>query len=639
MHAEAGRNGHEATGSESDLLAQDRNVRVLKMHHDKSRRRRKIALRAITTCFIVIVIGIAAVAWLTHRANEMRSELTAAGSLFPKFKADLLAQEDTAARETLTRIAAHTGAAREAASDPIWKAASTLPWIGPNFSATSEVAQSADDVVLRAAKPLLAISKSLQWSSLFPGNGSIDAVSLAEASPSIISAANTVELTHDRLADIDETRLLPVVAQQLSTTVDTLDDLRRDFSLAGDVSGILPGMLGTESAKNYLILVQNSAEIRATGGLPGALAVLTVDKGTLKLTAQSTGSAMGKFAPPIDVDVDQTDIFTSRLGTYIGDVNLTPDFPTAALSAKKMWEARHAQKIHGVIALDPVVLAHLLKASGPIELPAEAIPQDAHGLPRLLTGDNVVQTLLSDVYQQIESNDSQDSYFASVSREIFHGLTTGKASGEKLMKAFAASTRENRIFVWSSDFAEQKVLETTPVGGSTSGSHPGGATFGTYFNDGTGAKMDFHIRRTVQLVKECMNGEYGKMRIRVTLHNTAAVDAGSVLPKAVTGGGRFGVPAGTVQTNIVVYGPAQAQLDSAFHDGAKTSFGAQIDGERPVGTVTARLKPGEKATVEFLFAKIVQHDEPRLYVTPTVQPVQDVIVPLTVTQCAATSKG
>jgi hypothetical protein len=52
-----------------------------------------------------------------------------------------------------------------------------------------------------------------------------------------------------------------------------------------------------------------------------------------------------------------------------------------------------------------------------------------------------------------------------------------------------------------------------------------------------------------------------------------------------------------------------------------------------VGVVAQQLAPGEKKTVEFTFGKIVQHTEPNLVVTPTVQPVKDVVLPTENASC------
>ncbi len=87
------------------------------------------------------------------------------------------------------------------------------------------------------------------------------------------------------------------------------------------------------------------------------------------------------------------------------------------------------------------------------------------------------------------------------------------------------------------------------------------ASFGVYFNDGTGAKMDYYVKRTAQLVKQCTGTEYGEVKVRITSTNTAPVDAATSLPAYVTGGGIFGVPPGSVQTNVIAYGPSLTRGD------------------------------------------------------------------------------
>jgi hypothetical protein len=574
--------------------------------------------------FAVVVAAIGG--WLTHRALELKSELTAASLLLPEFKNQLLMKDESAAEEALQQLQAHTDAAQAAANDPLWKAAAAVPLIGPNFSAASELALSAGDVVEGTAKPLLHVFRTVQYENLTPVDGTFDVAPLAAASPTIVAAANTVELTHSRLADLDSSQLLAEISGPLHQTLAALDELRTTLNIAADSSKVLPSMLGSHEARNYLVLVQNNAEIRATGGLPGALAVLRVEHGSIQLAAQSSGSALGKFAPPIDVDPTQSLIYTNRLGSFISDVNLTPDFPTAAQSAKQMWEKRFGSSIDGVVAIDPVVLSHILDASGPVEVPVPSGSTRSGGFPAALTADNVVQTLLSDVYRNVDSNNSQDAYFASASEQIFKALASGKVPGVKLVPALAKSAAENRVYIWSDHKIEQQVLKTVSIGGAASGPNVGGASFGVYFNDGTGAKMDYYVKRTVQLVQECTGDDYGQVKVRITSTNTAPADAATSMPAYVTGGGLYGVPPGTVRTNVIAYGPVQSNVETANVDGKKVSFAANRHANRPVGTVTVTLAPGQSSTVEMTFGKIVQHTEPKLVVTPTVQPVDEVVL-------------
>lgn len=599
----------------------------------RSGRRRLLVRMAAVMGSLALLAG-AAAAWLAYRATELRTEMAAVSQLVPQFKEELLAKDNQAAQKTLDELQLHIDTARGAATDPLWKAAGALPFVGPNFSVTAELVLSADDVVDRAAQPMLGVVSSLDWQKMTPVNGKFDVAPLESSSPTIVAAANTVELTHARLSGIDDSGLFPEVSRPLAEATQSLDDLRQTLNTAADTSRILPAMMGAAGPRNYLVLIQNNAEIRATGGLPGALAVLHLEDGEIRLEAQSTGSAMGRFTPPVDVDPVQTQIYSKRLGTFISDVNLTPDFPTAAKAAKSMWEARQGSPVDGVIALDPVVLAHILKASGPLTIP---IPDAviASGLPTTLTEENVVKTLLSDVYKELDSNELQDAYFASASKEVFSALASGKVPGDHLLEALTTGAQENRLHVWSSHKAEQDIIGKTSIGGSISGPAAGGNSFGVFFNDGTGAKMDYYVRRSVQLMEECKTDGYSEVTVRVTTSNTAPMDAATSLPELVTGGGRYGVPAGTVQTNIVVYGPAQSHIETAHDNGTKVPFGSHIHAGRPVGMVTTSLAPGQESTVDFTFGKIVQHTEPKAVVTPTVQNVKDVILDKEEKACTA----
>lgn len=595
---------------------------------------RHFVLRAAGIFGGLILVTAAIGGWLFYRAAEIRGELTSLTNVVPEFKNELLAHNDAAARATLTKMQAHIEKARIAATDPVWKAAGSVPGVGKNFSVVSELVLAADDVVVGAAQPLLSVYNSLDWKALKPVHGKFDLEAVATASPSIVTAANTVDLTYLRLSSIDGAGLFPEVAQPLTAAKSSLGDLRRSLNIAADTSAILPKMVGTDGTRNYLVLIQNNAEVRATGGLPGALAVLRLENGTVSLDAQSSGAALGKFSPPVDVDSAQTAIYSKRLGSYISDVNLTPDFPTAAKAAKAMWETRHGTPIDGVIALDPVVLSHILKTSGPVAIPSLGAELDRR-LPQVLTDGNVVKALLSDVYSGADTNETQDAYFAAVSKEIFSLLASGKIPTDQLLGALTTSVDEHRLLVWSNHKEEQDVLERTSVGGAVSGPTVGGAAFGVYFNDGTGAKMDYYVRRTVRLESVCTDSDYAEYKVKITMTNTAPQNAAGTLPLAVTGDGRFGTPPGSIQTNVTVYGPALSHLDAAVEDNAKVSFGSHLHYDRPVGIVATRLDPGQTTEIEMSFVKVVQHAAPAVVVTPTVQDVKEVLLPTVRASCGS----
>ncbi|WP_228404178.1 DUF4012 domain-containing protein [Pseudarthrobacter sp. L1SW] len=571
---------------------------------------------------------------MATKAATIRDELNAASVLIAPLKSEVASQDTEGAISTVDQLRVHTTAAKQSAEDPIWTLASAVPGIGANFAAVTEVTQSADDVANLGLAPLAKVFHSLDWKTLVPSGTASNLGSLKAASPSVSSAAHAVRASSERLDGIDADGLWPQVARPLVEVRDQLREVTGALDASADAARLLPNMMGAGTPRNYLLMVQNNAESRASGGIPGALAVLELHSGKLSLGAQSSAGEIGTMSPVIALDEVQQQIYSRRLGKFMQDVNLTPDFPTAARTAAAMWERKTGQRLDGVVSVDPVALSYLLNATGPVRISGNELSQvTSLGLPTELNGQNVVPTLLSEVYARIEEPKLQDAYFAGVAQEIFRALSSEQTDPKDLISGLSRGVTEGRISLWSATEWEQSIIGTYPLSGSIAGSSVPAAQFGVYFNDGTGAKMDYYVERTVQLIRECPKDGYENTTVRVTSTNNAPADAATSLPAYVTGAGVFGVPPGSVQTNIVAYGPAQATVETARLDGQKTGFAPYLHSNRPVGVLAVRLAPGESRTVDFTFGKIVQHTEPNVVVTPTVQDVKDVKLPMENAAC------
>ncbi|NHW47395.1 DUF4012 domain-containing protein [Paenarthrobacter sp. MSM-2-10-13] len=586
--------------------------------------RKRIKIIGIFTAAAAIVL-LGAAAWMSSIATTINSELQSATRLVPNLKAQIAANDAEGAAQTVEDLIRHTGAARDAADDPVWTAATAVPWLGPNVQTATEVARSADDVARLGAAPLVNAFHSLNWATLAPSPSGMDLEPLKAAAPQVDAAAHAVRESSNRLNEIDTQGLLPSISSALVEARTELAGLGDNLDVAADAARIAPAMMGADTPRRYLLLMQNNAESRATGGIPGALAVLAIDKGSMNLASQTSATALGSFVPPLTVDAEQQAIFSPRIGRFMQDVNLTPDFATSAATAQAMWEERTGERVDGVLSLDPVALSFILEATGPVNISDPLVQQAGAGLPTALTGGNVVQTLLSDAYKVIEEPKLQDVYFAGAAKEVFGALSSGKADPKKLLTSLAKGVEERRILLWSSAPEEQTAIDRYPLGGRIAGAAVAPAQFGIYFNDGTGAKMDYWVKRSIKVVKDCTRDGYREVTVKVTSTNTAPVDAPTSLPEYVTGAGAYGVPPGSVQTNIVVYGPVQSNIDTVVKDGKKVAFAAQRHSNRAVGTSTIRLAPGESTSLEFNFGHIVQHSTPEIVVTPTTQPVSDVI--------------
>lgn len=622
---------HSETASDESEQRRDARKRI------PNSRGRRLVMIGVCLAVLLVIAGAAAL-WLSTKASTIKAELEASAQLVPKLKANMLQNRPAEASSAVDELRRHTAAARDAAADPLWTLASAVPWLGANFSAASEIARSADDVANLGVAPLVSVFESVNWDKLTPSGSGTDLEPIRKAAPAVASAAHAVRISAERLDGIDANSLLPQIAGPLTQAKQQLRSVVDELNTASDAAGLAPAMLGSDKPRHYLLLVQNNAEARATGGIPGALVVLTTDKGKISLSTESSASELGVFDPPVSVDPEQERIYSDRMGIFMQDVNFTPDFPTSAATALKMWEQKKGERLDGAISIDPVALSYILDATGPVSLQDPQMLVLTKGkLPNQLSGNNVVKTLLSDVYAQIKDPKVQDAYFAMVAKEIFGALSSGKGDAKSLLAGVGKGVDEHRILLWSADTAEQSVLGKYTLSGSISGPSVPAAQFGAYFNDGTGAKMDYYVKRTVQLIQQCTGTDgYGTVKMRITSTNTAPADAATSLPAYVTGGGIFGVPPGTAQSNVIAYGPAQAHVETAAQDGNQVPFGAQLHDDRPVGTLSVRLAPGQSSTVEFTFSKIVQHGQPEVVVTPTVQSMDKVILPTQSASCGAT---
>jgi hypothetical protein len=262
-----------------------------------------------------------------------------------------------------------------------------------------------------------------------------------------------------------------------------------------------------------------------------------------------------------------------------------------------MWSTSFGGTVDGVLAVDPVVLSGMLKATGPVALPSGD----------LLTSSNAVKLLLSDVYKRYEEPAQQDDFFASAASAVFRRLSAGGVDGKKLLNALTAAGESHRVLIWSAHDDDQKVLGATTLAGSLPTSGLTTAGVGVYYNDATGSKMDYYLSTSVAAGSAVCRAD-GKPStvVAVTLKNRAPADAATALPRYVTGGGTYGVRPGRILTRVAVYGPSDGFLAATQSDGKNYPTVAGVDASRPVSLFTVELAPGESKTVSVQFLNAQQ---------------------------------
>jgi hypothetical protein len=147
---------------------------------------------------------------------------------------------------------------------------------------------------------------------------------------------------------------------------------------------LLDSLLGMKEPSTYLILSQNNAELRPTGGLVSSYAEVTVRRGrVVEFKYRELPQAPESES---EIEIPSWWARLERPVWVYWDTNWTADFPTAAQQAKWFYEAggNVDRPLDGVMAIDQVAVQMLLEVSGPVYVPSYDLEVDSENLLSLI---------------------------------------------------------------------------------------------------------------------------------------------------------------------------------------------------------------------------------------------------------------
>lgn len=132
--------------------------------------------------------------------------------------------------------------------------------------------------------------------------------------------------------------------------------------------------LGFDHPKEYLVLLQNNTELRASGGFMGSYARVQFARGQMHVLKIEDiyvpdGALQGHVDPPVPIQQ------AFGQGWFrLRDSNWDVDFPSAATTIQWFFEHGGEPKADGLIAINLTLVRELLRATGPLTLPLESTP-------------------------------------------------------------------------------------------------------------------------------------------------------------------------------------------------------------------------------------------------------------------------
>ncbi|MEQ6901070.1 DUF4012 domain-containing protein [Nocardioides sp. YIM 152588] len=533
-----------------------------------------------------LVLGVAV--WCAWQAWQVARSLEEAVDHASALRSALTA-EDADAAEATAAAEVELAALREASADAAdrtdtatWGMLTRLPWLGDDAHGVRTTSRVIDDLATDGLAPLLEVSDRVD--QLLPHGGAVDLDALRDLSGPVSDAQQAFDDADRTLQAEDASGFTTRLADRFHDFRGQVAQADKAMTAASTTLDILPGMLGADEPRTILMVFQNNAEIRATGGLPGAVTALHADDGVLTIGRQVSGGSFGETAAPVlPLTKPERDQFGNLLGTYFVNANLTPDVPRAADLMRARWELAYpGESVDGVLLVDTVSLGYVLDETGPITV---------DGIE--LRGDTVVEELLHTTYLRLDDPRAQDQFFADVAAEAFERFTSGAGGGAGLVGALAQSVDEHRVFAHSFHTEEQEHLSGSPVAGELiTDPEVKEPQITVTMNDTTAAKLSYFLRYEVDAnATYCTDGVQG-FAAKARLWSTAPTDAAD-LPAYVAGRGVTTEPGSQIVT-VRVLAPAGGRAQ-AFTLNAKplTPLRTVQDG-RPVAEFYIELAPGQK---------------------------------------------
>jgi len=343
--------------------------------------------------------------------------------------------------------------------------------------------------------------------------------------------------------------------------IEELEETRDLMGSARALAGTFPAFAGETGTRRYLFFAENPAELRGTGGLWGAFALVRAQDGRFTVSGFRPVQAL-PVLPPEEVPVPFPE-YRRNYGQYGApaywiNINMTPDFPSAARVALAAWEATGRPPLDGVITADPFALRELLLVTGSVQTPIRGLR---------VTADGVVPFLTNGAFARFSDPVTRKVVLGETARAVVDRFLAIDGRTMPRLRALTRAAAAGHLKVFSSDPSVQAAFARAGVDSALHAD--GGDLAAVIVNAGAGGKIDFFSTRTVRHDVMLLPGGSETATTSVTIANDAPTTG---QPRYVIGP-HVGAAGDNIPLVAVYCGPG-CRLVGAEQDGRAVGLGS-----------------------------------------------------------------
>lgn len=282
------------------------------------------------------------------------------------------------------------------------------------------------------------------------------------ADATLVNLDKQLEESFANLDSISSLTWFGPLSTRLEELKDKITTIRTTIGEASPLTRLLPSLLGYPDTARYLLILQNSDELRPTGGFIGTYGIIQTKDGDFERF--ETHDIYHLDMPVKDrISVAPPEPLKKYLGVdkwYMRDANWSPDWPTAAEKIlwfykqenSKMDKPDSIEEFNGVIAITPELITDLMALTGPVEVGGEKY-----------TAQNFVDLLQYKVekgYVQLGVSSWQRKEvigeIAKIIKQRLLDMPLGQWPG--LIKLISDNVARKNILLYSRDVNLQKII-------------------------------------------------------------------------------------------------------------------------------------------------------------------------------------
>lgn len=584
----------------------------------RSRGRKKLYI--IIGVVAVLLIALAAAAFAAvGSAKEMKSQATQVLQDVKSIQTAIGENDYAAAAQSAQHASELTGSIAGELSSPLWMVASIIPVYGQDISGMRDLMTALDDAFDEGLVPLTKTLAANPPDSLISADRRINVAAVTQLLDAVQDAAPSMQ----KCADVAES-LPEMHIEQLKSVVDPakkkLTTINATFQKAAALAPVAGPVLGANGNRTYLIVAQNSAELRSSGGFPGSMGTLEIRDGEIILNDFAKVYDVLTDTNPSSVSITDEEyaLFGAAGMDCPRDAGIDPDFTRVASIWAASYEERNVAHLDGVISITPSVVQDILAIVGPVTL--------SDGTE--LTGSNATKVLQSDIYWKYLAEGADpdgtggavtDALFAQAAHETFNKLFSNLNADTliKFASCMAKDMEDRTVMFWLTDEGEQAILASLDCSGALN-DDPMRPELGVFFSLWVGSKMGWYVDIDNQVLESKKNadGSY-TYKMQTTFTDT-------VSSEEIASGGEYIIgdiydyEYGILYPCLYIYAPAGGSISNLESNSSVAFEEARHDGLQAFKAWRTVLRPGQPIVCTYTVTTAPNAEqEMKIVCTPT----------------------